>query len=123
MTVGSRKVDVGAGQRAFHLTPHLLESVVADLPPGWTGPIVLDRGPSGLVAYPAVPATRVDGWGRTPRAPRDDGERFIVESCPFCGCDHVHGAAEGHRVAHCPTEKKPASGYWLYERIATGLEL
>lgn len=33
--------------------------------------------------------------------------------CPHCGGEHVHGAGEGHRVAHCPSEYRPNPGYIL----------
>lgn len=49
MTVAPREVDIGADRRAIYLAPALLENVVADLPSGWTGPVVLDLSPSGLV--------------------------------------------------------------------------
>jgi hypothetical protein len=26
--------------------------------------------------------------------------------CPFCNTGHIHGAADGHRVAHCATGAK-----------------
>jgi hypothetical protein len=40
--------------------------------------------------------------------------------CPSCGRMHRHGAAEGHRVAHCPTAYTPKGGYVLkYAGVAT----
>ena len=41
---------------------------------------------------------------------RDDGKAIAILSvypdgrtdfCPFCGLRHLHGATNGHRVAHC----------------------
>lgn len=29
-----------------------------------------------------------------------------TEKCPFCGTGHIHGMADGHRVAHCATSYK-----------------
>lgn len=29
-----------------------------------------------------------------------------TEKCPFCNSTHIHGAGDGHRVAHCATEKR-----------------
>jgi hypothetical protein len=30
-----------------------------------------------------------------------DTESSPTDPCPFCGRNHIHGAGDGHRVAHC----------------------
>jgi len=41
--------------------------------------------------------------GRTyPVVRREAGEERC-EPCPYCGAKHIHGAADGHRSAHCRT--------------------
>lgn len=34
---------------------------------------------------------------------RRNGRRQIVVRCPWCGGEHFHGAAPGHRNSHCDT--------------------
>jgi hypothetical protein len=36
-------------------------------------------------------------WQRVKR-----GDLPKTEKCPFCGCLHIHGGVDGHRIAHCP---------------------
>jgi hypothetical protein len=36
-----------------------------------------------------------------------------TEPCPFCNVRHTHGAADGHRVAHC-TDTISANGKVLF---------
>jgi len=57
---------------------------------------------------------------RAVRIPVSDGERFLVRRCPFCGRQHIHGAAEGHRTPHCPIDKEPPGGYILREALPGG---
>jgi len=50
---------------------------------------------------------------------------YRTEPCPFCGKRHIHGAVDGHRLAHCPHKKRrdvtapdgtrlsPEDGYFL----------
>ena len=54
---------------------------------------------------------------RVVRVKGPDGERFIIQRCPFCGRRHIHGAAEGHRKPHCPLDKEPPGGYILREAV------
>ena len=42
-----------------------------------------------------------------------DGLHFVIRGCPFRGRDHYHAAEPGHRVAHCPSDLAPNSGYIL----------
>ena len=37
---------------------------------------------------------------------RKNGKRECDDPCPFCGEQHIHGIAPGHRVAHCIERKK-----------------
>jgi hypothetical protein len=48
-----------------------------------------------------------------------DGDLFRAW-CPFCRCYHTHGAAEGHRVAHCASNTPFSdAGYILKEDKAS----
>lgn len=41
---------------------------------------------------------------------------FVID-CPFCGKEHRHGKAYGHRVAHCGPSKN-AGGYYIAKDLA-----
>ena len=45
----------------------------------------------------------------------DRGKEVWSFYCNHCRKRHIHGGAEGHRVAHCLNEASPfiATGYWL----------
>jgi len=46
---------------------------------------------------------------------RDIGRGQWAFYCQYCGTDHVHGAGEGHRVAHCHNSDSPCrkTGYYI----------
>ena len=58
-------------------------------------------------------------------APADDGVPILIGEpitelswrawCPYCRRYHIHGAGEGHRVAHCLDDASPfdGTGYYL----------
>ena len=33
----------------------------------------------------------------------------LTNKCPFCGTGHIHGSAQGHRIAHCGSAYANAS--------------
>ncbi len=73
---------------------------------------------------------RPRGWKEHPlirvrRVHRPDGVALLAFWCPFCKCEHVHGAGlhpgdgDGHRVAHCHAPESPfrRGGYVVWEQI------
>jgi hypothetical protein len=65
--------------------------------------------------YPVLLAQRIT---------RPDGTELFAAWCPFCTTYHVHGAGEGHRVAHCYRDDSPLreKGYILKETKNYGTE-
>lgn len=51
------------------------------------------------------------------KAARHPAEWIMVQPCPYgCGRRHLHGAGEGHRLAHCAGSKVHPwrdLGYWI----------
>lgn len=52
-------------------------------------------------AWPGDPDDDVAPTVHAKRETTFDGIRTWVIDCPYCGCEHTHGANPGHRVAHC----------------------
>jgi len=73
------------------------------------------RRPCGWRNYPLIRAHRIV---------RPDGVPMLAFWCPWCKCEHTHGAGaepgngDGHRVAHCHTPDSPFidTGYVLWEQ-------
>lgn len=43
-----------------------------------------------------------------------EGHTLWIIDCPYCGREHTHGGAPGHRVAHCHNRSAGSSaGYVL----------
>jgi len=49
-------------------------------------------------AVPIVGCT-IESW--------PDGTNRYVFPCKFCYCNHTHSPKDGHRVAHCISDKSP----------------
>ncbi len=70
--------------------------------------------PRGWKDYPLI---------RARRSIDPNGTALLTFWCPFCKCEHVHGAGarrgngDGHRVAHCHVAESPfrERGYVLWE--------
>jgi hypothetical protein len=64
----------------------------------------------GIIGYEeGIPVVAV------PLIPHREGNLLRLLGCPYCGLPHLHGAPEGHRVAHCDWRAYPQSspGYIL----------
>lgn len=48
-----------------------------------------------------------------------------TEKCPFCNTSHIHGAADGHRIAHCASGSKESDfidGIEVFKRMGYFIE-